>query len=436
MKKYIILFFLVSNAAYSQDKWNLQQCLNYATLHNPSVLSKKAQIGVDSIDLKIKQYNRLPKIELNGYQGFQLGNTYNISTGVGQKQSSYTRFNLTTSVNVFSGFVEKYRNQYQKIALKQSEYLYQDALWQLQNDVINTYLQVLYETENLKTVDFLITNQQKQIAVIEELFDQKYKSNEELLSAKIDLQKLALRKQATNKQIYFYKSELIELLNFDKNDIELQYNAVIKPSKTNIKSQINLDNHPHLLSTFQKLNLLNTEEKIEKSKRYPKITFNYSFGSNYYHIIGKEDLMYNQISNNFEPNGIWTQLKNNQLHYITIGVNIPILNGFKIKNNLKKINFKKQIATYNYQNEKRKILNSYKQLVNEIEFSAKQYNTQKKLFKLIEKNYKIKHAKYLQNLIPYYDWQHITNQYFEAKTKLLQAKYTYILKHEILKRLY
>jgi len=63
-------------------------------------------------------------------------------------------------------------------------------------------------------------------------------------------------------------------------------------------------------------------------------------------------------------------------------------------------------------------------------------STQKEIYELIRQNYLIKKKKYLNNMIPFIDWQQANNNFNKVKTKLLQAKYTFLLKQEIYNRLY
>ena len=428
---YIILVILFNTLAYSQDERDLKQCIDYALAHNPDVLQQKEKISIDSINLKINQFDRLPKINLSAHQGFQLGNTYNVSTGIGQKQSSYTNFNLSAQLDVFQGFLKKYLIKQQKEILKKTKYQYENTRWQLEYDVINAYFQILYENENLVNLDFLIENQKKQVDILQKLNKKQYKSTEDVISAQIDLKNLLLQRQETKKQIKQYTLKLAGLMFIEPGKIHLKKQADIIPAIIDTTS-VNIEKLPRLLSYQQEINLLDIHKKIEKSKRFPQITFNYSFGSNYYHIIGNEDVIYNQQTHILESNDFLTQMKNNRLHYLGIGMNIPVFNGFKIKNKLKIIAQKKQIASYNYQSEKQKTLNLYRQLSNEINNAAQQYKMQKEILKLTEKNYQIKKKKFLKNMIPYYDWQQINNRYFKAKTKLLQTKYDYLLKLKLL----
>ncbi len=435
MKYLLILFILIKTTIYAQQEWSLENCINYAIQHNPNILAQKTSLKIDSINLQTYRLDRLPQIDFSLNQGYQLGDTYNVSTGVGQKQSSYTSFNLSAQMILFNGFYKKYQISHQKKMQQKDYYQYEDAKWQLKWDIINSYFQVLYEQENLSNIEFLITQQKEQIKILDKLHKQHYKPVEDILSAQIDLKNLELQKQQTQQQKDIYLQKLADLLYIPPHKLKLKSDLQTLQNITDT-SNIQLDNLYHLKKLSQEIELLEAEKQMEKSKRLPKIFFNYSFGSNYYHILGREDLIYNQEIGNYEPNGLWEQFNNNRIQYLGIGLNIPIFDGLKIKNNIKELDYKKQIAQYNYQNEKQKTIGIFNQLLNEINIALEQYNIQKEIYKLTEKNYNIKKEKYLKNIIPYAEWQQTINNYHQSKTKVLQAKYTLFLKQEIFDRLY
>ncbi len=428
MKNLLIIFIILFQlSSHAQEKWDLQKCIDYAIRHNPKILSQKTRIKIDSLNLKTQQYDRLPKIDFTAHQAYQLGNTYNVSTGVGQKQSSFTNFNLSAQMSLFNAWQKKYQILYQKNLRDKNQYQYDDAVWQLKSDIINTFFQVLYERENLSNITYLIDTQKEQITILEKLYQKQLKPFEDILSAQIDLKKLQLQEQEARKQNRYYTQKLLDLLHLNQQDIQIDKDIPWHLSVMDT-TQIKIENTPRLLALLQEISNLETAKKIEISKKYPHVFFNYSFGSNYYHLLGQDDLIYNQQTGNLEPNGFWTQLKNNRLHYLSVGVSIPIFNGLKTKNKIKELTYKQQIARYDYQSEKQKLTGLYKQLLNEINQASKQYNTQKEIFDLTKKSYLLKKEKYINNMINYIEWQQIKNNYNKALSKVLQAKYTLLLK--------
>ena len=435
MKNIVFLFvFFFGFVINAQKKFSLNDCIDYAVKHNTKVLSYKTNKEINSLLIKSYKNERLPKINFNANEGFQLGNTYNVSTGVGQKQSSYTSFNLNTQVELFSGFKQKYKIQHQKILDEISTNQLDNVIWNLKFDIINTYFKILFEKENLAIIENTIKNQEQQIKIISKLNKQLLKPTEDLISSKIELKKLLLQKTKIENSIDNYKNKLYELLN--TKDIEIQYDNNSQKKEILFKKNIDWDKFPSVLSLKNKIELNEKEIKMEKSKRYPSLSFNYSIGSSYYHIIGREDLIYNLQSGTFEPYGFKQQFQNNLLHYLYFNLRIPIFNGFSIKNNIKELELKKQMNAYNYETEKQKMKTLYQELLNDINLAKNNYDTQKEIFQLAEKNYIIKQKKYLKNIITYNDWQIAKNKFFESKTKLLLAKYEMLLKQEIYIRLY
>ena len=111
--KYIIVgyFCLITMNTFSQKKWTLEKCIEYAKEHNVDVIKQKIRTNIINSDIKIAKGSYLPDASFNGSQNFSLGNSFNVSTGVGQLESSSNSFSLSSSLNVFNGFSNKYKLQ-------------------------------------------------------------------------------------------------------------------------------------------------------------------------------------------------------------------------------------------------------------------------------------------------------------------------------------
>ena len=109
--KYIIVgyFCLITMNTFSQKKWTLEKCIEYAKEHNVDVIKQKIRTNIINSDIKIAKGSYLPDASFNGSQNFSLGNSFNVSTGVGQLESSSNSFSLSSSLNIFNGFSNRYK---------------------------------------------------------------------------------------------------------------------------------------------------------------------------------------------------------------------------------------------------------------------------------------------------------------------------------------
>ena len=95
--KYLLLcsFLFVNLCIYTQKaKWTLEDCILYAKANNIDVLKQYLQNESFIEEIKKAKGNYYPNLEFNASQGFNLGNSFNVSTGVGQLESSFNSFSL------------------------------------------------------------------------------------------------------------------------------------------------------------------------------------------------------------------------------------------------------------------------------------------------------------------------------------------------------
>ena len=150
MKKTIYFLILcISLSSYSQNKWSLEECINHAKNNNIDILKQLNQNKSFNEDIKIAKGNYYPDLSFNGSQGFSLGNSFNVSTGVGQRESRFNSFSLSSSLNLFSGFLNKYTLKKAKLTEQKGNLDVTVLALDLSINITNRYLTVLFNKEIL-----------------------------------------------------------------------------------------------------------------------------------------------------------------------------------------------------------------------------------------------------------------------------------------------
>jgi outer membrane protein len=117
----VLCFCLISSINFSQKKWTLEECINFAKENNVDVIKQKIRSKIINSDIKISKGNYLPNANFNASQNLSLGNSFNVSTSVGQRESSSNSFSLSSSLNVFNGFSNKYKLEKSRLEKEKSE---------------------------------------------------------------------------------------------------------------------------------------------------------------------------------------------------------------------------------------------------------------------------------------------------------------------------
>ncbi len=434
--KYIIFSFLlfVSNNLRSQKKWTLEDCINYAKENNVEVIKQKIRSEIVNSDIKISQGNYLPDANFNASQNLSLGNSFNVSTNVGQRESSSNSFSLSSSLPIFNGFSNRYKLEKSRLEKEKSEAEIERIRFDLSLNITNKFLQVLFNKEILK-----LTNQQFNISKqnynrLKKLYSKALTGKRELLEIEAlfsfdQKENLVAENNVQNSLIELQELlGITEIKNFEIAEVLVE-NFISKNFEFNDEI---LDRNPIIVSSKLDLALRNKDIKLSKASFFPRINLNYSYSSNYFHILGQEDLVFNQITNQNEPNGFWVQLNNNRTHYIGLSAVFPIFNRFATKENSKKAKEELKISEVEFESSKQILRNKIKMASNDVKTAESSlssskiaYTTQNEAFKIIQKQY------LLGNINNY--------EFLESKAKLnrnnsdyIKAKYEYFFKVKIL----
>jgi outer membrane protein len=156
MKKPILLilsFLAVFNLQAQQKKWTLQESVRYALENNISVKQSALDVEVAEIEKRDAIGNFLPNINASATNAWNTGLTQNITTGILQTQTT-RNFSAGVSANV--ALYDGLRNFRQLQRAKLSQLAGQYSLELMKDNialfVANSYLQVLFNKQNLEVL--------------------------------------------------------------------------------------------------------------------------------------------------------------------------------------------------------------------------------------------------------------------------------------------
>ena len=432
----LTLLIIVSTNTYAQEKWSLEKCISYAKENNVDVVKQRIRNEILKSDITISKGKYLPDASFNASQNFSLGNSFNVSTGVGQLESSSNSFSLSSSVPIFNGFSNKYNLQKSKVSLEKGESDLEKIRFDLSLNITNKYLQVLFNKEILKVA-------KEQVQISEQNYKRLKKLHDNVLIGKRELLEIESTLASDKKEVLVAQNkvnnsliELQELLgvseinNFDIEIIEIE--VASEKLRLNSISEGVINSNPTIKSSAFDLELKKRDLKISRSSFYPRINLNYSYSTNYFHILGRDDVVFNQETGQFDENGFFTQLNNNRTHFISLSVNVPIFNRFQTRENYKKAQEEIKISEIVLANQKLLLKNKVKTAMNDS-------NTAKAILESNKVAYQSQNEP-IDNLNEQYKNGNITNyEFLQGKTKLIKdtsefirSKYDYLFKNKIL----
>jgi len=433
IKKYWVYLLLFTGfSLQAQQTWTLQSCIDYTLMHHPEILQQKTKITNGSLQVKQAKYNFLPDASFNANQGFNFGNTYNVSTGVGQKQSSYTGVSFDADLVVFNGLVKHYQLKQSRINVQAEQAGLQNKKLELTRQVIEIFLSAALHKAEMKHWQAELSSIKKSVDIAKQLTQKHLKPLTDLYSLQSEYKNMELQQIQATKD---YKNDLLKLSALMNLKDSLQINITDISEHQILPGDFEAENFPAVKKLKNRLLSEQYQLKILQSKLYPVLSLRYSFHTNYYHIIGQPDIIYNQTTNQWEANGWPQQFNNNRLHYIGLSLHIPIFNGYKkrLQIKMKRNQIKDLQSEIAYkQNEIDKI---YRQLKNEVAASLQKLQLLDKNLTLNKQLLDVATQKWEKSLLGIFDYLQVKRQYTQAVLKQLQEAYILRYKKRILSTL-
>lgn len=158
MKKFSLIAFLffiaISFNTTAQEKhWTLEECVYYALENNISIKQSELDVAFAETDRLDALGNFIPTINASGSNSWNTGLTQNVTTGILQTQTTRNfSAGVTASLSLFDGLRNVRQLQRSKLSVLASQY----ALDRMKDDitlfVVDSYLQVLFNKQNLEVL--------------------------------------------------------------------------------------------------------------------------------------------------------------------------------------------------------------------------------------------------------------------------------------------
>lgn len=439
MKHLFLVIILISNFLTAQNKWSLADCISHAKEHNIDIVKQQFQNNIITEDITIAKGNYFPDLNFSGSQGFSLGNSFNISTGVGQQESRFNSFSLSSSLSLFNGFKNRYELQKSKLSTEKGAIDLNKLGLDLSLNIANNYLQVLFNKEIVSVAAEQEVISQQEVNRLHKLFQSALKSKSELLEMRstyaLDQKELLIAKNNLKNSLITLQ-ELLDIKTIEDFDIKdilvIDFEDAVPLLNANDIYTKALETNPLLKSTQLSSDISEKNIQIAKSNFYPSLNFNYSYSSNYYHLQGSTDEVFNQQTNQNENNGFLTQLENNKTHYLGFSLTVPVFNRFYTQSSVDKSKVAMEIKQVEFENQKKELLNKIKIAHNDISTAKATLNATQSAVTSQEEAFTIAQKKYQRGLSTSYEFLESKSKYIQTKSEFIKAKYDYLFKIKVL----
>jgi len=440
MKTFLIVAtLLVFQMSFGQKKWSLDDCIAHAKEHNIDIIKQRLENQKVSEDITIAKGDYFPSVNFAGLQGYNLGSSFNISTGVGQQESRFNTFSLSTSLDLFNGFKKKHQLQLAKLGAEKGAVELDRIGLDISLNIANQYLQVLFNKEIMAVAGEQQQISGEELTRLNALFEAALASRSEVLemkaTASLDTKEFVIAQNNLLNSLIELKT-LLDIQNIENFDIETIPIASFSEQINTPNAQIIYENaltiNPQLKATRLASDMSEKNIKIAKAAFYPNINFGYTYSTNYYHIQGTEDVILNSQTGEFENNDFITQLDNNRIHFLGVTATVPIFNRFLTKSNVDKAKVDMEISKVELENQQKELRNKIEIAYNDLVTARASLDASQVAYTAQKDAFEIARAKYLEGLITSYEFLESKSKYIQTQSERIQARYDYLFKIKVL----
>ncbi len=424
-KSILILLLFFSFSSFAQEKLSLKDCIDRAIEKNISIKNSSLDLLNSTENKKTAIGNFVPSFNINGNHSWNTGLTQNITTGLLENQTTEnSSMNMSVAVDVFNGLANIRRLHRANLDLLAKKYQLEDMKEDISLLVANSYLQILFNKEQLDVQKSQLKISQEELRNAKEKFNNGVIPEGNLFEIEANL---ALSEQniiMAENGYQLSKLSLSQLLMFgDSDNFDIaddnyeipQTDILNKDAKEILEEAMKNRNDIKLAET--NLEIAIKEQQISKSALLPSASAYYSYNSR---VIMDA------------PTSLKSQFDLNAGESIGLQLNIPIINGWSSRAGIKKSKLNVLRSKNLLDQTKMDLENTIYQALNDAKGAIKSYEAAKKSEIARKTAYEYAKERFENgalNTINYFQAQ----QLFEtAQSELIKAKYDYIFKIKVL----
>ena len=424
----VILTVLLSISAIAQEKlWTLEECVNYALENNITVRKGTNVLLSNEQDIIETKGNFLPTVNASASQSLNLGNQEVFQGQFVDRTSHNTNLGLNVNQTIFNGF--RNTNLYKQAQLNLE--VNQMELDRIRDDislnVVNGYLNVLFNKENLEIAKAQVEFSNKQLEQVNKLVDAgvqpKANTYDAIATVSKDEQNLTIAENNYDLALL----SLSQILQLPYEGFQVAFEDVENPSAALMYNDVKpileyaYENRSEVKVAEKNIenSLLSTE--LAKSGFMPNVTFGYGFGSN---------VFFSNLTQDEET--FLNQLNDQKSHNFRLNVAIPIFSGYDNKTNVAKTKIQQENSILDLEQTKLNLESNIQRAFTDAKAAFKTYEATKKSLEAQELSFQNAQERYNLGALNTFDLEQTRIQLVNAQSSLTNAKYDFVFKTKVL----
>jgi|TARA_B110000459_G_scaffold191924_1_gene228553 outer membrane protein len=418
-----ILFFNIDINA--QERYTLKECVQRAIEKNISIKNSRLDLLNSSENKKIAIGNFLPSFNFSGNHNWNSGLTQNITTGILENQTTQnSSVNMSVGLDIFNGLSNIRRLHRANLDVLARKYQLEDMKEDISLLVANSYLQILFNKEQLNIQksqlkvskeEQVIANERYNSGVIPkgdlyEIEANFAKAEQNLINAENNYQ---ISKMSLAQLLLFSDTESFEISD---EDYDIPTTNILERNVDDIFKQALLYRNDIKLAKTN-LDIALQDQQISNSAALPSIAGYYSYNSRV--IIDA-------------PTSLKNQFDLNAGESVGLQINIPVLNGLTTRTNIKRSKINVMRSQNLLDQTKLDLENTINQSLNDAKGALKAYQAAKKTKLARETSYDYAKERFENGALNTINFLQAQQLFETSQSDLIRSKYDYIFKIKVL----
>lgn len=458
----LIILLLTATGIYAQQDWSLKSCIDYAADNNLELKQQSLYIDMYRNNALTSKISMLPSINAGINQSFSFGRSVDPFTNefAGENVSS-SNASISGSISLFNGFQKFNTIRKSEADLQAGLYDLETAKNNLALNITSAYLQILYAGELLETAKL-------QAEITREQLDRTIKlvgAGSLPLQSRLEVEAQLATEEVTvinaENQLAMARLNMAQLLQLD--DVEnfeiatpnlssLIGTSMLLPVGTIYEEA--LKNMPEIKSASMKTRSSNLQLAIARGSRSPQISLSASYGTGYSNarkmidnispaapmLTGYAIDPYGNYCDVYQYNFDYSyltrpfgdQLRDNASASVSIGMNIPIFNGWYTNNRIANAKIDALQSDLQYNIAERQLYRTIQQAHADARAALKKYDASEKAYNASTTSFEYTKQRFDLGLVNSLDFNTAKTNLNRLKSDMLNAKYDLIFKQKIL----
>ena len=439
MKKYFSILFLALFAlAFSQKKWTLRECVDYAVKNNLQVINNQYNNDIQSKNLAMAKNDYLPTVSGSVSNSASFGQTQGFTGSIGRNDNFNNSANIGANMQVYNGgrirkTAEK--SQYDLTAsLLDTEKTKNDVSLQ----VAQLYLQILLNKEVKKITDESVNNAGKVLnrAKITTEVGTTAKTIEAEATASLAREKQRQKSAEIDiERSLFNLAMLLQLKEFKEFDVqEVPLPSMLAAPLNSTDNIVNTayENQPQVKAAETRILSAQKQIDIAKTQFYPTVSANAGIGTIYFNNLSTDITSTLLTGEVIKEKSFFKQYKDNFGQNLGLSLNIPIFNKGNTKLQVEQAKISENIAKNTLEQQKLSVRQDVQKAYFDANANYENFMAAVEAEKSTKLALDFAEKSYEAGRSTIYDLNNARNNYVNAQSTVSQAKYNYIFSMKLL----